>query len=50
MASTGQLVCLLVASLIGLAAARDPLPKGAIAGTGHTVGFGELKVTAMEPE
>ena len=32
--------------LVAQAAQASTLPKGAIAGTGHTVGFGELKVRA----
>lgn len=34
----------LLLALLSTATARDPEPKGITTGTGHTVGFGELKV------
>lgn len=44
----GQM-CMTLALLLLLAvsvrAAKDPAPAGVITGTGHTVGFGELKVS-----
>jgi hypothetical protein len=37
------IVCLLVVSALA-----KGLPKGGITGTGHTVGFGELKVRRLQ--
>lgn len=41
------LACLM-AVLCVAQAAEKPLPKGVIMGTGHTVGYGELKVGLSE--
>ena len=37
-------LALLLLLALSVRAVKDPAPAGVITGTGHTVGFGELKV------